>query len=1297
QVKQLLYSSTSTAAPGSEESLVVFRNIEELQVRNQQLLKIVRDLSDKPNASKVIATVEPEEDLVPWSQAQWEKVNAELQQLCEERLREQEMVAAVVKQRDMYRVLLSQADSRYIEAESKTPKSPRRQSLDLGSHDARLLRELRLEFEDYKKEKQQLVASLRDTVDSLRGEVSKAKVVAMEANVEAKANQEKFRLAELRKNEFEEELVRFRSKYEQCNALMLQHQATIANFSLQIDIKTEALQKLEIAHNSVSTERDYLKRQEERLTVEVTQLRLDSTNQLKLMDAVRRIESYQTDRTAQEVERLQAYSTSLEAQVAERQKALDDTTALASAKTAELTLELKNCQKLWDADKVSLQSLREARVGLEEQVRSLTKLCDVKSDEIQTLRAQLKKGAGVAAAERVSALETAIEDAKHELHAVLSAKQTAEQHAEQYKIIADAHEKSLAALSASSEKWKAEQEARLQAAILERDSAKEEMTKLQKKMLDNMVEENKLRQEMDAWDAKKRAEVHVMEERALLAEKSLEVAKKEVASLKERLAQEDGELQRVRDDYSRELQKHSAAVIVCNDLRREIDETRRAAKDQELLVAQLEMSLATVQNDHEKALLNLKNSVDEATAAKAALEEQNKLLHSQLEVLTQDINKEHEVTLLKSTQATESESDKQLRELRGVVTYLRREHEIAESKLELAKQEALRYQTTAKALEKTVDRLKAEQVAFIKMQSSALQTTEDQVKRSAQLDTLSLLRESNAMLREENEKNLKKVKEKDATIQSLEAKLSPLQHSEGLLKGQIQNLKEDIESLNKANKRWKNRVDQLIEKYQQIDPEEHEKVCSERNSLKEEVEALKNAAQEAAAELSKTQPKTEELEIRKKYLEERVEKLQVFVKNWKDRCIKAEARVSELEAATSEAEAKVKDGEKIIEEKIKVAELQAKKVLEEKIKLAEAEAKKALEVETEKNEKLTQFNSKLMAKVKTSAVQIAQLNEKLNAFENDKQASEESADAVVEQPPVTKPVIAVITKTEPAPVVALTPAVPQVVKAPEVAPAATIAQPATQNVQEAEKSAVEVPTPSPATKPTIAIAPQLPTDPKPVESEPAAAPATAPAASSDDALREMALKSLLRRKTPLLAVKKDAQPPLPSSPVKAASIPVATTTTAKLVVATTPSTTAAKPASALNPTAPVFTTGAKSLFGTTSPKTIPPLNLPATDAPATSSPSKTSNPFLNLMPPTAFGSSGATGLVFGGNTKITLPVPTLPAEGAEPETEEQRLQQRLQRFKRAATSAVENAPPSKKAATDDIEETKDGSKDKDGE
>ncbi|KAF0690970.1 hypothetical protein As57867_017654, partial [Aphanomyces stellatus] len=1114
QIQQLLYQSLQSAASvvDASESLVVFNNVAELQTRNQQLLRIVRELSetksDKQSSSVVVTVIEPD-DLC--TSAQWEKVQDELTALRADREREQDLLSAVVKQRDMYRVLLSQADTRFVDAErlkdheaaAASPVSPRRggasKPMDLiapESYDARILRELRLEFDDYKKEKQAVVTELRDSVDSLRVESSKAKMTSMEAKVQVKTLEDKCTLVESRKAESDKEVVRFRAKYEQSNALLIQTQKQVADLSVKLDTSHAEATKLHGEYQKTKTELEYLTKQDERHRIEIATLRTEQTNQLKLMDAVRRIEAHQTDRQAQELERLQAVSTSMELKLAEKQRAVDDAQSLASAKIAELQLEAKTIRKQLDTEKAAHATVREVKAALDEKVKALSGQVKSLSEEVAVLKVQLKKGAGVAAAERVSSLETMLHDAKQDLDAALAAKATAEQHAEQYKVISEANEKSFAVLSASSEKLKAEHDAALAAVQEELVAAKAELATVQKQMLKNIAEENKLREEMDSWDQTKRDELHKSSERVLVAETQLASCKKELATVKESMAAVEHDLQTAQENYSRELALHSAAMQKLNELRKEVDGVAKATKDAEGQRDALRATLDGIEATHAVHVEALTQAKEEAETAAAALAEQNALLHSQLEALTQDLNRLQEAATLKAFQERvalpEHEQDKQVRELRGIISSLRRDLEIAHSKGDVAKQESLRFQAQMKTLEKTIDRLKAEQ-DVAKQQHAAFLTTEEQSKRSAQLDTLSLLRESNAMLRDENEKNQKKCHDKDAVIQGLEAKIVPLQTAESMLKSQIQTLKEDVESLTQANKRWKDRVNQLIEKYQQIDPEEHERVCTERNTLKARVDELV----EASASSSAHKKRVEELETEKKHAEERLARMRLFVKDWQSQAKTAKERVAELEASKTELEGKAsteREGERVaLEEKLKTLEDQMKgadqniKLLEEKLKLADLK----YESETKKSGALKDMNTKLLQRCNAFRQEIADLKTR-TATEVQDATPPSQPTTVATQPPLppTPPTDQPI-KEEPV-VVESSPPPPQ-------SPAPEVVDPV---------SAPVVAAPAVATS-----SPPLPTSqPASLPDEPAAAPPASPplpteppAADDPDKIREMAL------------------------------------------------------------------------------------------------------------------------------------------------------------------------------------------------
>ncbi|RHY01321.1 hypothetical protein DYB36_000826 [Aphanomyces astaci] len=1292
QIQQLLFqslqtqsSSTTSVAVDSSESLVVFRNVDELQTRNQQLLRIVRELSEAKGGNStggsVVVTIEPDDGGMCTS-AQWEKVQDELTTLRAEREREQEMVAAVVKQRDMYRVLLSQADSRVVDHHA-TPSSsspPRPSSLlsPTESHEARMLRELRLEYDDYKKEKQAVVTELRDTVDGLRVECSKAKMGGLEANVHVKTLTDKVAIVEARKADADKELARFRSKYDQSNALLIQTQQQAADLNAKLDASVAEVKALHGDLQKTKSELAFLTSQDERHRVELATVRSEQTSQLKLMEAVHRIEAHQTDRQAHELDRLSALATGLQVKLADKQRALDDAQSLASAKIAELTLEAKQVRKVLDAEKSAHAAVREVKAGLDEQVKALNGQIASLSQEVADLKVQLKKGAGVAAAERVSSLETQLHDAKQ----------------------VKANEKSFAVLSASSEKLQAEHDAATKSIADELATAKHDLAELQKKMLNNIAEENKLRDEMDSWDQTKREELRQSHDRVVVAESQLASCKQELATVKDSLAALQADLTTAQDNYSRELQAHATAEQTLNDLRKQVDAAAKATKAAEAQRDELQHALAGVDAQHTRVADTLKGAVAESQAAVESLTEQNALLHSQLDVLTQDFNRLHEAATLKAFHdreaVPETEHDKQVRELRGIISSLRRDLEIAHSKRDVAKQEVLRHQTQVKSLEKALDRLKAEYQVVSQEQAKIL-TASEQTKRSAQLDTLSLLRESNAMLRDENDKNLAKVREKDAVIASLEAKIQPLQTSENVLKAQLQALKEDVESVTQANKRWKDRVNQLIEKYQQ-----HEQVCLERTQLKARVDELVAATQAVSTEDKK---RIEELVTEKKHAEERLARMRLFVKDWQQQAKAAKERVAELEATKSETEsnekAALEDKVKALDDQVKALDQKAK-LSDERLKLAEAELKAKLESETKKNNALKDMNSKLLQRCNAFRQEIAELKTATRVLEAPEPTS------VAAELPTTKEDAAVEAE-QPPPVAAA------------VAPVVTRPLPlVTEPVVEAPAATVNPPLPpaeSPVVVPVAAAAAQLPSPTPPVPTEEPKAP---PAADDPEKIRELALRTLLMKSKKL--AKEPTPPPVPLVAPPAAPSPaevVATTdvapTTEALSVdvstavvsafSSSSSTTSIATTSALDPSAPVFTSGfgafaaSKGLasFGAFKPKSAE--ATPAT-APVAASAAKTSNPFLNLAPPSASGSTPA--LVFG-KPNITLPVPTLsdasqPALVVDREAEELKRQERALRFnaaaaaaaeksnKRPATGAADAPPPTKKANTEAVED-----------
>ena len=86
------------------QRLVTFRDMEELQARNQELLAVVRELSAQQEAADGADVTRSETHVR--LQTELSAAQEELEELRVARLRQESMVESIVRQRDMYRSLL---------------------------------------------------------------------------------------------------------------------------------------------------------------------------------------------------------------------------------------------------------------------------------------------------------------------------------------------------------------------------------------------------------------------------------------------------------------------------------------------------------------------------------------------------------------------------------------------------------------------------------------------------------------------------------------------------------------------------------------------------------------------------------------------------------------------------------------------------------------------------------------------------------------------------------------------------------------------------------------------------------------------------------------------------------------------------------------------------------------------------------------------------------------------------------------------------------------------------------------
>lgn len=1018
QVQHLLFRTqqtrTTTTLPGDvvSENLVVFKDVAELQVRNQQLLTVIRELSDaaKRSDTHLIASNDSDDESerglsAAAITARLAQARDEVQELRAEREQERQMIAAIVKQRDMYRVLLAQSDTKFLDSnDSSSSSAPapapgtatRRASFDMA--ESKTLRDLQTEFADYKKEKQMNTKLLQDALDSVRAEASAARLAQLQAEVDVKCASERLDASESRRRDIEDECVRVRSKNEQLSALLLQQQQQLSDATTKLDDAVAQAQRLAIEKASAVRDAEFLKKHELKLQQELTSLRLDNTNVLKLMESTRRMDAMRDERAQRETDALTQKVSSLESQLQDAHAKHDAREALASANLLAAEQEKKAAQVELDKIAKRFAETHERVVRLEEQKAAADSTVALLEKDVTHLREQLRKGAGAAAAERVAALEVQLRDAQRDVQASLVLRKSLTENVSRYKAIAEAHEKSLAELSRASDAWKATQERKLEVLEAERQQLQDDLATARARVKEHVTELHTLRTELDQVEAAHREQLSAAQEQQRAAEIRADGAQREIATLRDEIAQLQADVATTQSNYERELQLHAAEVAKASAARKVLEDEQAKRQALAASVSELETRLAAADNEAQRELARLRQDVRDAAEANESLTQQNKLLHAQLERAATQVRRAHEQELMKSVldkrasaDAAMQQHDKEVDDLRSVIAFLRRESDIASSKLDVAQQEVQRYRAQVFSLESTTERLRDEIKALAATASAASTTTSsgdatvsDAAKRFAQLEQLSLLRESNATLRDESQKSLAKLRAEEAKVAALDTQLAPLRASEAALKSRVAALEQEVATLNEANKRWKQRVDQLVEKYQQVDPAEHDKVVAEHAALTQEIAALKTSLATVQTELetlrasegkSLAEEQTKVENWRKQY-----DRIKGFAKTWKTKAENLSKQVAEKTKELEDKTAQLTD----VDAKVKALE-HDRAALESKLAAAEAskqdsgdaaaslsaqnekervDLRERLEAEQKKSTQLKDFNQRLMTGLK---------------------------------------------------------------------------------------------------------------------------------------------------------------------------------------------------------------------------------------------------------------------------------------------------------------------------------------------
>jgi len=1001
------------------ERLTVFRNIIDLQEKNQQLLKITRELG---------AQMESEEALAAKNQAsrdheEVKALHAKIETYKDELQATITRSESYVKERDMFRRM---AQHRGQLPATSDLASMFGQSVDgnqngviptieqsNSANSVAMLRELQAHFDQYREEQSIDRRTLKEQTEKLSSEKG-----SLQAEVSRISSQ----------------LTLATERYEmlRSNFTMLQNENTelqkrsqvLSEAAAKQDIRTQQVAEELVEANgmiegmrnenaNLKAEKKLWKEIQDRLAQDNENLMNDRT---RLNNLVTNLQSLQNERELSHSEALRKLNTDLDSSKAElstTKRKLDE--EVEERKKAQLRKDYdsQQAQKRIDDLATSLGQTREELVAakttrdhLQSRVDELAIELKSAEERVQLLQPRptprssaneesntdvIDPQGSTLSKEQELAIE--ISELTRNLDLLKSELEGAKNQMEQYKSISQASEEELQSINETQDQYREEMDR-----IIEEKDAR--IQELQQRVEDISAELTTTNNELTKLRNEQSEVARNAEEEKTILEAEISRLKDEAEqfSTTAQFHQQDLRAQaaiatKAQQDYENELVKHAEAAKSLQALRTEYNQLKTEAATFKAEAESVRVTLSQNESSWEERRSQFEQELKESRTRRDDANAQNKLLHQQLERVGAQISElqQSRASVVDAaegdTASGESTQDRTVDGLRELNVFLRREKEIVEVQYDLKTQEAKRLQQQVDYLQSQLDesRLKLDQERRLHADGGRSSTAQKDLMEK--LNELNLFRESSITLRNENRQaqaqlaeKTRRVEELMEQIQPLESRIRELEHGKETAIGEMRLLQEDRD-------RWQKRTQDIISKHDRIDPAEMEELKGTIESLRAERDAL----------LEEKQPLEEQIKTlegekatwqgsRQKLIDQAKERSRLQSKQIQDRTSERDTAIIEKEALQQQLAPLQEQLEAAIGEKTS-AEQQV-------ITLGqEAEALKS-----ERDQALRSASEAAITQVSTDAIvpptnevldqQIADLRQQLDAVTKEKQAFE---------------------------------------------------------------------------------------------------------------------------------------------------------------------------------------------------------------------------------------------------------------------------------------------------------------------
>lgn len=885
------------------EFLVTYDDINELQVRNAQLLKTIRALEKDLQRS-----VEAESRAKSGTAEALNTALKELNNMREGRQRTEEMVVGLAQQRDLYKAMVEESDvalTTYRRSSSggrmslspsavRTPGTPL--AITSGESNA-LLTEAQERLTVLKDENSKLkekIIRMDETDKFLSASLATAKEDVGRLRTEAAVSSSEARFHKERVERLDETISQLQNESTSnlhrrldMEKLILEHQRESRNKDDQLRQAADSIRSIQDSLRRAHVEVEVSKAAESRYSSQICELREEIKRQASLSESVHRIEAGLSSRTEEEKLSLISERDFLSKTLEQLRKQVGDKALLDEQHLRSVEDDLKALKTKLDEKNAENILLREDLIREDGTSKSAQERSAILEKQLSIAQERLSAFQGAKTIDsiieqEVIAKEIAAERAQNEIESLRQQLEIAQGHADQFRKISSATEGMLRELRERSAASKLLLETTIDELKEEIEGLKAELIERRSSSVTSLLEIEEARESLQQLEKQRQGDVDLLNNEISSLKAEAEVAVSQAELYKVDMIKFQQVAKGSFSNYERELQLHAHAQRELREREVELEKTKASL----VLAEQMYADLSGEMIRKEKVAIDDRTQYEGVVLEKSEeivnLKRVNEILHGQIQSLGLQVERLHEarshvqyavagavgageqgVQYAAGTVSSEGESGTsvsstvsgtvsssndgsnemaELRqansEMREVVRYMKRERDMLEAKLAVSEGEYSRSASSLAACQRTLDETRIELRRELDKVNSM--RSEDEFSRlMAEVHQLNIVRESNAHLRIENENISKKLFQVEDELKKIKNSTMPLEEEIVRLKAEKEAVEASNVQMSKDASYWRERLHQLVARYNEVDPEEHRLLQVKNEELSKQVDALR--------------------------------------------------------------------------------------------------------------------------------------------------------------------------------------------------------------------------------------------------------------------------------------------------------------------------------------------------------------------------------------------------------------------------------------------------------------------------